>query len=60
MKAILTLVTLLFIVTFAVTSAVLYLNEAFVLSAVFHTISFFSLSLWIKSTGINLVNTEEA
>lgn len=59
MKAILTLATLLFIVTSAVSSAVLFLNEAFVLSAVLHIVAFVSLSLLIKSTGINVLNTEE-
>jgi hypothetical protein len=60
MKAIFTFVALLFIVSSAVGSAVLYLNEAFVLSATLHVISFLSLSLWIKSTGINLIDTEKA
>jgi hypothetical protein len=59
MKAIFTFVTLLFIVTSAVSSAVLYLNEAFVLSAAMHIISFLSLSLWIRSADINFLNTEK-
>jgi hypothetical protein len=58
MKAILTLATLLFIVTSAVSSAALFLKEAYVLSAVLHIIAFVSLSLLIKSTGINVLNTE--
>jgi hypothetical protein len=58
MKVILTLAILLFIVTVAVSSLVLFLNEAYVLSAVLHVISFVSLSLLIKYTGINVLNTE--
>jgi hypothetical protein len=60
MKAIFTFVTLLFIVVSAIGSAVLYLNDAFILSAGLHVVSFLSLSLWIQSTGMNLFNTEKA
>ena len=58
MKAIFTFVTLFFIVTTAVSSAVLYLNENYILSAALFIISFLSLTLWIKSA-MNVVNTEK-
>jgi hypothetical protein len=60
MKAIFTFATLVFIVVSAVGSAVLFLNNSFVLSAGLHIVSFLSLSLWIQSTGMNLFNTEKA
>jgi hypothetical protein len=59
MKAILTLVALLMIVTTAVGSAFLYLNDNYVTSGALVIICFLSLSLWIKSTGVNVVNSEK-
>lgn len=56
MKAISTFVTLFFIVTTAATSAVLYLNENFVLSAALCIVWIVSLTLWIKSAGMNALN----
>jgi hypothetical protein len=60
MKAIFTLVALLIIVTTAVGSAFLYLNENYIMSGALFIICFLSLSLWIKSAGVNVVNTEKA
>jgi hypothetical protein len=60
MKAILTFATLLFIATSAVSSAVLYLNGAFLFSAAMHVIAFLSLSLWINSAAVSGLNTEKA
>jgi hypothetical protein len=59
MKAISTFVTLFFIVTTAATSAVLYLNENFVLSAALCIVWIVSLTLWIKSTGMNALNDDK-
>lgn len=53
MKAISTLVTLLFIVLTCATSAVLYLNENYYISAILCCVWIISLTLWIgKATGI--------
>jgi len=59
MKAISTFVTLFFIVTTAAASAVLYLNENFVLSAALCIVWIVSLTLWIKSAGMNALNDEK-
>ncbi len=59
MKAISTFVTLFFIVTTAATSAVLYLNENYKLSAALCIIWIVSLTLWIKSAGMNVLNNEK-
>ena len=59
MKAISTFVTLFFIVTTAATSAVLYLNENYNLSAALCIIWIVSLTLWIKSAGMNALNNEK-
>jgi hypothetical protein len=59
MKAILTLAALLMIVTTAVGSAFLYLNDSYVSSGALFIICFSSLSLWIKSTGGNVVDSEK-
>ena len=59
MKAISTLVTLFFIITTAATSAVLYLNENYSISAGLTIVWIVSLTLWIgKSMGFTepLVN----
>ena len=60
MKAILTLATLLFIVTTAVSSAALYLNENYILSGALCIVSIVSVALLIKSTGMNAINSEKA
>jgi hypothetical protein len=59
MKAISTFVTLFFIVTTAATSAVLYLNEHYNLSAALCIVWIVSLTLWIKSAGMNVLNNEK-
>jgi hypothetical protein len=59
MKAISTFVTLFFIVTTAATSAVLYLNENYNLSAALCIVWIVSLTLWIKSAGMNALNNEK-
>jgi NhaP-type Na+/H+ or K+/H+ antiporter len=59
MKAILTFATLLFIVATAVGSAFLYLNENYILSAALCIGSIISVALWIKSAGMNILNTEK-
>jgi hypothetical protein len=59
MKAIFTFVTLFFILTAAIASCVLYLNESFNLSAVLYVIWIVSVTLWIKSAGVNIFNTKK-
>ena len=59
MKAISTFVTLFFIVTAAAASAVLYLNENYILSAALCIVWIVSLTLWIKSAGMNVLNNEK-
>lgn len=57
MKAISTLVSLFLIVTTAATSAVLYLNENYNLSAGLCIIWIISLTLWIRSAAsMHLLN----
>jgi hypothetical protein len=57
MKAISTLISLFLIITTAATSAVLYLNESYNLSAAVCIIWIVSLTLWIKSaSGLQLHN----
>jgi hypothetical protein len=57
MKAISTLISLFLIIVTAATSAVLYLNESFNLSAALCIVWIVSLTLWIKSaSGIQLLN----
>ncbi len=58
MKAIFTFVTLLFIVATAVSSAVLYLNENYILSASLCISTVLSVSLCINYSGVNLLDTE--
>jgi len=53
MKAISTFVSLFFIVLVCAISAVLYLNESYNISALLCIIWIISLTLWIKSAGIN-------
>jgi hypothetical protein len=52
MKAISTLVSLFLIVTTFATSAVLFLNENYNLSAALFIIWIISLTFWIRSTGM--------
>ena len=57
MKAISTFVSLFLIITTAATSAVLYLNENYNLSAGLCIIWIVSITLWIKSaSGLQLLN----
>jgi hypothetical protein len=57
MKAISTFVSLFLIIVTAATSAVLYLNENFVLSAGLCIVWIISLTYWIGSTaGVQLIN----
>jgi hypothetical protein len=56
MKAISTFVTLFLIVTTCATSAVLYLNENYNISAALCIVWIVSLTLWIRSTGVQLLN----
>lgn len=58
MKAISTFVSLFLIVTTCATSAVLYLNENYNISAVLCFVWIISLTLWIKSTGMNMLNNK--
>jgi hypothetical protein len=60
MKAISTFVSLLLIITTAATSAVLYLNENYNLSAVLCIVWIVSLTLWIKSAAsLQLLNNHK-
>ena len=58
MKAISTFVTLFLIITTCATSAVLYLNENYNISAALCIVWIVSLTLWIRSTGLNLLNAK--
>jgi hypothetical protein len=58
MKAISTFVTLFLIVTTCATSAVLYLNENYNISAVLCIVWIVSLTLWIRSTGMQMLNNK--
>jgi|GEM_PF-6932885 len=58
MKAILTFITLLFIVTTALSSAVLFLNENYVLSGSLCISTVLSVSLCINYSGVNVLDTE--
>ena len=55
MKAISTLVSLFLIVTTCATSAVLYLNENYNLSAALCIVWIISLTLWIRSAAMILL-----
>jgi hypothetical protein len=60
MKAISTFVALFLIITTAATSAVLYLNESYNLSAILCIIWIVSLTLWIKTaSSLQLVNHQK-
>jgi hypothetical protein len=56
MKAISTFVSLFLILTTCATSAVLYLNENYNISAALCIVWIVSLTLWIKSTGMDILN----
>jgi len=58
MKAILTFVTLLFIVATAVSSAVLFLNENYVLSASLCISTVLLVSLCINYAGVDVLSSE--
>jgi hypothetical protein len=60
MKTIITLVTLFFVATAAIGSAVLYLNENYILSGVLCILFILSVSFWIKSASVNVINSEKA
>ena len=58
MKAISTFVSLFLIITTCATSAVLYLNENYDLSAALCIVWIISLTLWIRSAGMIIVNNK--
>ena len=58
MKAISTFISLFFIITTCATSAVLFLNESYNLSAALCLVWIVSLTLWIKSTGFRVLHTK--
>ncbi len=58
MKAIFTLVSLFLIITTCATSAVLYLNENYGLSAALCIVWIISLTLWIRSAGMIMHNNK--
>ena len=60
MKTIITLLTLFFVATAAIGSAVLYLNEDYILSGALCVLFVLSLSFWIKSAGVRVINTKKA
>jgi hypothetical protein len=59
MKVISTFVSLLLIISICATSAVLYLNENYNLSAALCIVWIISLTLWIKNAGVNMLNHEK-
>jgi hypothetical protein len=58
MKAISTFVSLFLIVTTCATSAVLYLNENYDLSAILCIVWIISLTLWIRSAAMIMLNNK--
>ena len=58
MKAILTFVTLFLIAATAVSSAVLYLNENYILSGSLCISTVLSVSLCINYAGVNVLNSD--
>jgi hypothetical protein len=60
MKTIITLLTLFFVATAAIGSAVLYLNEDYILSGALCVLFVLSVSFWIKSAGVRVINTKKA
>jgi hypothetical protein len=59
MKAISTFVSLFLIVTTCATSAILYLNENYNLSAALCIVWIISLTLWIRSAALQMMNENE-
>jgi hypothetical protein len=59
MKAISTFVSLFLIVTTCATSAVLYLNENYNISAALCIIWIISLTLWIRSAALQMLSGNE-
>ena len=59
MKAISTFVSLFLIVTTCATSAVLYLNENYNISAALCIVWIMSLTLWIRSAALQMLNENE-
>jgi hypothetical protein len=59
MKAISTFVSLFLIVTTCATSAVLYLNENYNLSAILCIVWIISLTLWIRSAAMIMLNNNK-
>jgi hypothetical protein len=60
MKTIIALLTLFFVATAAIGSAVLYLNEDYILSGALCVLFVLSVSFWIKSAGVRVINTKKA
>jgi hypothetical protein len=60
MKTIITLLSLFFVATAAIGSAVLYLNDDYILSGALCILFVLSLSFWIKSAGVRVINTKKA
>ncbi len=56
MKAISTFISLFFIVTTCATSAVLYLNEHYKISAALCIVWIISLTLWIRSAALQMIS----
>ncbi len=59
MKTISTFVSLFLIVTTCATSAILYLNENYNLSAALCIVWIVSLTLWIKTAGMSILHTSK-
>jgi len=60
MKTIIALLTLFFVATAAIGSAVLYLNEDYILSGALCVLFVLSVSFWIKSAGVRVTSTKKA
>lgn len=59
MKTISTFLSLFLIVTTCATSAILYLNENYNLSAALCIVWIVSLTLWIKTAGMSILHTNK-
>ena len=60
MKTIIALLSLFFVATAAIGSAVLYLNDDYILSGALCVLFVLSVSFWIKSAGVRVINTKKA
>ena len=60
MKTIIALITLFFVATAAIGSAVLYLNENYLPSGALIILFILSVSFWIKSAGVKVIDTDKA